>query len=339
MRLISIFMILIAMAHISCLDQFQLNEAIDVQENITVYGLITDDSTDVPFVRITTSVDFTDGSRLPAPIRGAKVVLVDDKEQRYLYNEIESGFESQYFLNDFFPLVGNIYKLEIELPDGKLLSSTLQTMPKKSKIEFLSHDFRRADMINNLGNQVSQNIWELSAGYSKPTDTLGFTTWRWRGTYQFETEDGGESGTSCWTKEYGTSILLSEEIDNNVKTVAQIPIESKKILHKYQFDLFQYYSSDNLIREFWRRVSQQQNNQGSIFDPTPVFPEGNVTCLNCSNEERINGIFWLASKTHAKIDLTRSTVLITLQPFSTDKPCETFRNTSSIKPAYYNLGN
>jgi hypothetical protein len=95
-----------------------------------------------------------DSERLPVPLSGAYVLLVDDDNQSWVYSE-DTFTPGMYTLPGFQGQPGKTYHIQLLTPNGKLFESEGETMPissgqPTSHYEFLQEQYTDAEGIVSL---------------------------------------------------------------------------------------------------------------------------------------------------------------------------------------------
>jgi hypothetical protein len=347
----------------SCIEPIALDVDTAEIERLVISGLITDQPG--PYkVEISLSSSYFDAGPRKM-VADAIVTISDDLGNVSALQETTSGV----YLTEKSEITGQVgrgYTLKVELVDGRIFQSAQEELMGNAGmnaiyIEPVTHTVR-----SDFDVLVPQELLEVFVDANPSTDDQSFYRWRWVGTYEILTspqlvtkadpETGGQvpdppacagivegvqifdcTCCTCWIEEYSQSVLLGESrlAEEGQKSVSLnfIEIDEWRFYVKYHT----YVEQISLSRsgyEFWKSVQDQQQ-QGSIFDPTLGAIASNLTAMN--NDDKVLGYFGASSvKTISKTTL-RSEIKTFIGEIGTyAQSCLTYDdNATNIRPDFW----
>lgn len=285
----------------SCVDRIDLT--LDEPVIIPVVdGFITDEY-GLGSLRLSYTIQYS--NEKDVPIENAVVTITDDQGNVESLKHRSEGRYSKW--GGIQAQQGRSYKLRIELPDGSILVSDFQKLPKSQETCSLSYqetiktEIRRYDekLVNSEGIDLIATIDNVKI--------------RGGAYYMFEV--------------YPTWLLISPLAtdpdlkycyfhDNN--TIDISVAEEKPEAYDYPIEFYPYdirfdngisfqvvqYSISKESYEFWQKVKKQIEYDGSIFSTPPVNAGSNVKYLNNPNGE-VSGFFGVYSASYSRIFVSR----------------------------------
>lgn len=317
----------IVLFSISCIDEITLDIDND-QQFLIVDGLVSD----VPGwyqVRVNNSPRIGVGNdNILEPIEGCIVNLVDDAGGSISF--IESIDERGVYQRQ---LVGldreKRYHIEVTLPDGDVIVSESQSFPEAFvPIDSIDWDVIDVEFINESGNVATREFVEIYAN-TPPLGQEGFIRWRVSGEYQIvEKAFGLLNPRNCYVQETidNNNVILAGTEDFNGGQIVQEPIlrlpMDSRFNIVYLFGVSQYTISEE-EHQYWTRIRQLINVEGTLFDPPPGILKGNM--INTTNpSEQVQGFFSVS-----RLDFRRTFVDIATKGFFADTDCESRPNANN----------
>lgn len=293
----------------ACLDPFVF-EKIDLDEAIVIDGQLTD--TDGPhIVRLSNVLGF--GDKFFDPVEGARVSL-HEGEKEYAYVETSPGVHT-ISKGIITGQPGVSYWISVIMPNGDIVESKPEVLPESLAFTEVNAVFKRELTVNKFGIAKRDRIIEVSinADFTSFDEQENFFL-----RYGVQ-EDHSYPEPSCGGLHQPKSCYISETVLNNdfalfdsrtssKSTIDSLVLYKKQELTnvdfrgKHYFTAFQYSITEEAF-EYWLRVKEVTNQQGTVFDKPPAAVYGNFINLTDPNNQ-VLGYFELAS-----IDLKRTAIL------------------------------
>jgi len=282
----------------SCIDEITLDIDNDAQF-VIVNGLVTDEPGAYTITVDNSPIIGVGNDNIVVPISGASVQLVDDQNSSVTF--VESSEEAgTYTANVTNVVPGRSYHIEVQLPNGVMIESEPQQLPDNQVlIDNIDWNIVDVEFINESGNVVGREFVEIYAN-TVPTDEEAFVRWRVTGEYDIvEKADGA---------------IIQEPI-------LKLPMDSRfNILYLFNVSQFTISSREH---EYWSRIQQLINVEGTLFDPPPGVLRGNL--FNVSDpDDNIQGYFSVARQS-----FERRFVNIAEKGFFADTDCQSRPNANN----------
>lgn len=330
----------------SCIDEITLDIDTD-QRRIAVDGFISD-SLVVHSIGLSYSSVFGVGNdNIQEPIKGAQVVLKDDQDNSFTFEENEEGIYQRLMAGE----VGRSYHLEIVLADGKVIRSTPSLMPEPNEITGVNYEIEETTTVNSAGN-VSVDLellLKIDAALNPRQDA--FLRWRTSGEYEFhEAYPGALSTKWCYISEdidFNNLVLVDKrELSGNElkEQVIAVTEFNERFAWQYCFHVSQF-SMNQEEYDYWKSIEQIINTGGSLFDPPPGTVIGNFYNPDDENEQ-ILGFFSVSSVSFKRFFCNPDVLNRYIDPTCSFRnfrggiprecmDCRTLINSSVEKPSYW----
>lgn len=285
----------------SCIETFEVNYPLN-SAAVVVTGMITD--REPAYVELSKPAPSPMSTQAGIrPITGASITLVDDAGTRELLVEERPGF----YQGQNPGVVGRMYHVEILLSDDRQITSTAQLMKPNPSIDSLY--LEPVSYYQQFNDKVVADIRGLNLNlYLNRKDTVSkYYRWMVGGTYKFFTAyDFDFELEPCYYTfpQLPTFIIgesASEDADIIVKTMKFISPNSTYV-YGHSVELTQY-SQTQESYDYWKKIDDQQNNLGSIFDPPPAQILGNLTFVD-EEQDLVFGFFEAASVKTRRVFIT-----------------------------------
>jgi len=220
------------------------------------------------------------------PIRGATVELMDSRDNRVIFIEMEPG-KYQTADNNFMGQPGETYHIEIELPDGRTYFSEPEMMPQQtaSSTVHLETGFTPEQTASGGTRDVPAVFVSADTDLPESEDPL-FLKWTVEGLYAFrEIQRPGPfapPANTCYISENinPQNILLfsdtqpgSGQIKNQFLT--ELGVIRHKFFIRYYFNVITSSITEQRYR-YWQNVDEMINQSGTIFNVPPATVLGNI---------------------------------------------------------------
>lgn len=262
---------------------------------------------------------------LPEPISGAAVLLVDSRDNRIAFREIEPG-RYQNADNNFIGKPGETYHLEIELPDGRSYFSEPETMPKQTASSTVHLEPGTVPEQTASGRTRDVPAVVVSADTDIPeTRDPVFLKWTTEGVYAFrEFQLPGPfapPAKTCIITETISpqNIVLFSDSRTDSRQIKGQLLTTKKVVFEQFYTRYYFNVITSSVTErrynYWQNADEIINQSGTIFDVPPANVAGNIKS-NDNNEIPPLGYFEAAVK-----DTSREFVLRWDFTFNIPNPC------------------
>ena len=297
----------------ACVDPFELKTG-TAKRSLVVSGMVTDHNRpDLNKVTLTWTEPF-DGEKqqvLNEPVRGATITLHDNLGNSMQLTEGDRGVYT-LLEQDYKVELNRSYTLDIRLPDGREYASRPELLQLVPGLQGLKYEFKEfTDVVRNAAGALIERRsvgFEVKAQVQDSHERGNYYRWETEGIFEYFTDVGDRPIPSqCWANagSINTKAVVADDRLVNGKlfeqTIAVVPAD---IPTKYQLKVRQY-SLTAEAYEFWRLLSQQQSNVGSVFDPPPARIRGNIFSKT-DPEEQVVGYFSVSSMSDSYIMIQRS---------------------------------
>lgn len=354
------FLMLTLFLMVSCVEKidFPLNKGV---EKLIVSGQLTNlDEEQYVFLSETTSEErepLLSGqyyvlNDLPRPVINAGVSLINDKNEKWSYREVEPG---KYQLSEFFdqPEEGVKYHIEIQI-QGKTYRSEPEMIPEYVGEDQLSYSFSRGVVSGQpetafITIQSQVTLPQQVGGYYLRWDVDEAYYWN----LTFFPNPFNTPPPDCYVFGFPDperiSLLNGDLINNPGGISTQVVAEriiDESFLSRHYFNVRQT-SINKQSFDYWRKVRELVNNTGSVFDTPPAPIRGNLS--NASNpNDIVLGNFELARVNQKRIYTTRADVPFLISEVCTYEPgkllvrypttclrCSSFPNSTNATPHWW----
>jgi len=241
---------------------------------------------------------------------GAKVVVKDDQNNEYLFEESAGTYKSQ---TAFAAAPDRKYTLEITTKDRKIYQSTPQTLTAVNPIESVVPSLA-TNKDNETGIQINVNSYDEnnSSKYYRYEyeETYKIVAPRWNslkiittGPQTVALINNDPSTRICYSTQKSSDIILANtntQTEDRVNLPIRFIQEDNYIIgHRYSILVKQYI--ENLEAYTFHRILKDIAGSSSILSPKqPGLLSGNIKCISDSNTKVI-GFFDVASYSEVRI--------------------------------------
>ncbi len=277
-----------------CIDEIDLNIDNDSQF-VIVDGLVSDVPGEYQVKLDFSPVIGVGNDNILTPISGARVELNGSDGSSVTYTEDEEDLGVYKAFTSVEP--GVSYQLDVVTPDGQSISSLPTVAPEPTlDITELNFDVSSIESFNAVGNVISTDFVDLFVSIDLAGKERHPVRYRLDGEYQYQ-----EAGRMllnpriCYIKETtdfnNIAILNPDEIASDRIDNFQLfsTLMTFKFNQIYCFHVFQYALTDEEYN-YWSRVEELVNIDGTLFDPPPGSIVGNLV-NNTDENGRVQGYF------------------------------------------------
>jgi hypothetical protein len=270
------------------------------------------------------------------PATGAQIKIIENTGKEVELTETSDGIYSTTD-NPFRGVVGNSYKLQIKL-DGQIYESGFETITPPVPIDKVYWEYQVKD-------NGSDGI-ELLLDTHDPLNKTRYYAWYVDETWKFvvpieivphpEWRTGYQYYTSS-TVDIGTSVQRANDIIE-CHRLRFFDESTNRIYIRYSANVRQYALTEPSY-SYFKELATINQNQGSLFDPTPGSMSGNIK--NTQNGDiPVLGYFLAAGVSEKRIFIDRKEVPKTYQPTDGFDDCFTEiviipKDVNSVNYLYY----
>lgn len=347
---ISIVGLLLLVLFSNCIDEIKLNIDTD-RRSVAIEGLIGDELATYAIKLNFSAVIGVGNDNVLDPITGANVLVFDDAGNTFEF--VESAESPGTYEKEMKGEAGRAYFTEIKLPDGRVIKSTPTVLLKAPSIDSVNARVVDEGQIGGNGNNViTQSRVEIAVSTEFTTEEKPFLRWRADGEYEFlEDYPDAISPKTCYIKTnvdlnklkvFDTRTLAGNQINNELFLTATL---DERFAFNFCFHIFQYAMNEAEFK-YWDAVSDIINIDGSLFDPPPGTVKGNLF-FEDNPDEVVVGYFSVNGVSSKRFFANPKSIGVLFvasscrRRFNRTLPsecfdCTTIRNSSLIKPDYWN---
>jgi len=342
------FFYLLLLTISGCIETFEPTINLDTSP-IVITGVITDlNPAQVEIAKPVTG--YTKQSSIQR-ISGATVLLFDDQGNQEQLTEIRNG----YYQGTSKGVVGRKYHINVQLPNNDIISSSPQLLKPCPSIDSLS--LEQIKYLKPFGKiKVEINGLNLNL-YMNNSDTLSrYYKWKIGGTYK---RLSPLSVDTCYvTMPTHSHFVLGESVSKDTdllwKKLKYIKADGT-YTEGHSVEVSQY-SLTKEAYDYWKKIEDQQNNLGSVFDPPPTQIIGNLSYIDDQNVP-VLGFFEVSSIKKKRIFITIDNfldlseeliasfirdlnykcypILLDFMPPRWCSDCSLIENSTKVKPSYW----
>lgn len=245
--------------------------------------------------------------RLPFPVVGATVQLLDDLGNVYEY-EADEFREGNYLLNGFTGTPGTSYFIRVVTPEGETYESAPERLPESAGAITSTYDFQNEEVTDLEGVVTTQPFLKLYVNTTLPEVGSRFVKWDVEEVFLLTPTDFPDPFSyvppSCFVAQNADpqriTLISGEEV--NVGSIDNLLVASRIIdwtfLERHYFTVYQS-SLTAEAYDYWSKVDILSNQVGSIFDTPPAELTGNIRNINDSSE-KVFGYFQACNQTFTR---------------------------------------
>jgi hypothetical protein len=354
----------------ACVDRINIDTDISAGFPVAVEGFITDQPG--PYkVEISKSFDMESKESMKTRISAKQVTILDDQGNAEQLTETSPGIYLTN-ANGIRGTVGRAYKVRVQLLDGRVYESIMDTLKSFGSIDNVYHEFVEEKTTDGTMKYGFNVHFDANAGEQRDYYFL----WKFKGTFQVDTNPElhevscGESKCpdprpcssytlddqgrleyvkpceccTCWVDFFNDLPVISDnQLINGGKftnlTIAYVPVTQWTFMFKVHAEVQQFTLSRQAF-DFWKAVVAQKKANESLFQPITGKVPGNF--IQISGEPGpMEGLFYASSVKTKAVYITRQDVpsesMIPPQDLPYKESCDRlFPYSTTQKPPYWN---
>jgi len=273
---------------------------------IVVYGEVTDISGPYIFrINYTSGYTAYDVSQFTGQaVSKAKVILLENGTN--VINLLETSLGVYKTPANFKGKVGNTYQLKIQTIDGLQIESSVEKMMQPILFSQLESKFVPAEKVENMFFDVKLKIKD-------PKNTQDYYFIKRQDFNQFLTtcpepppppQPVPPCFCKCWSAPPNSQPILQNDF---LLDGQEISLETASVnYHDFtdwviQFDL---YHIDANLYTYWKRLEEQRQVGGGLFDKIPAQVIGNLKCTS-NPDQQVLGYFVVSPRTKSRLYIDR----------------------------------
>jgi len=286
---ISRVMILSLLLSIGCIEPFKFR-GVDADNDLVIDGYITNVAKR-HYITVTRTQGFSNFANIK--VSGCSVSILHGGEVEHLV-EVDNGI---YSTNPFFKAEEGVnYSLEVITPtDERIISKPVKLVDGETMVS-LDYSPRTTKTVRFRDGELVDSYF---VDFSVELPILGdqkYYKWNFTPFYIFRANLARDTPREwCYVRDYEPRCVALFADDNRytkgtnkVIPIGSIPY-SFKLEHEYRLMVEQLVIDEEAFK-FWESVRRQAQNVGSVFDPLPSTPKGNLESVS-NPEDNILGYF------------------------------------------------
>jgi hypothetical protein len=297
----------------TCVDRFNLPEG-NYTDLLVVEGFVTNQGGS--YVKLSRTIPLQ--SSIPNPESHATVVISDEIGAQLVFQEKEDepGLYT-YPGNDFDPVGGSIYQLDVSTTRNELIRSSPVVMRETPDMDSVHWEEVEKAIID--GTEYGVDILVTT---HDPANSTWYYKWTWSETWHFTSAyysqyvyDNGaynfrmEDIYNCWRTEQSTNVIIGTSTHLTEDRVSAFPVhyvsgrETNRLRIKYSILVSQASLSEDAY-QYWETMKKVNENVGTLFDPQPAQVYGNLINVN-DPDKPVLGYFDCATTKQQRIFISR----------------------------------
>jgi len=237
-------------------------------------------------------------------VGNAKVVILQDGKDEVVLKETKAGVYQTP--NGFVGKIGSTYQLKIKTADGLEIQSAPEKLIAPSTFSQMDYDFVPANKVENMRFDVHLKIKDVK-------NTEDFYVVKRQDYIQFLTTcpppppppaPVPPCNCKCWQAPPNSQVSL---VNDFLTDGQELTLDTKSVnYHDFtdwviQFDLYHVPSN---YYTYWKRLEEQRQIGGGLFDKIPAQVLGNLTCTS-NADQQVLGYFVVAGRTKNRLKIDR----------------------------------
>jgi hypothetical protein len=262
--------------------------------------------------------------RLPEPVSGATITLMDDQGNESFYLE-DPEVAGTYRLPSVTGIPGRTYHIRVTLSGGEIYESVPEKLPVAIGEDVVYHVMESVPYTDLDGIVAERNFINIytTAALPAEADAL-YLKWHVDEVYILSPTDFpdpfGNVPPSCFISQQvdPQRVILYNGETSRATSIPDMLVSSrivdKSFKERHYFTTYQS-SLTREAYEYWRKVDVVANQVGSIFDAPPARVEGNI--FNVNRNEEVLGYFQAVNQNYKRFFLLPADF-----PFRMTEHCE-----------------
>lgn len=249
--------------------------------------------------------------RLPFPVSGAAITLLDDVGNSFSYTE-DSSRPGTYLLPNVSGIPGRTYHIEIILDNNKVYKSLPEKMPEAVPFDNAYYEIVKEDVVDAEGVVSSKNFVKIFANTDfKESSKSPYLKWGIQEAFLLSPTDFpdpfGSVPPPCFVVQNADPqrVTLIDGSSIASTSIQGLLVGSRVVdwtfLERHYFTIYQSSISAESY-QYWNKVNILANQVGSIFDTPPAEITGNIERVNTLGEKTL-GFFQATNQSYKRFFL------------------------------------
>ncbi len=300
----------------ACVTPFE--PAIDKYENLLVVDGAISNIPGSGYVMLLKTSPYNE--QIKNNVNAARVTLIDDLDNQIKFINTASG---QYFPVDsnFAGQIGRSYKIHIETADGIICESLFEELKDPIPIDAVKYEYKDGADDSHRGLEIQVDVENLN-------NQNAYFYWQYAETWEFEVpyvSSYEPDSKVCYRTNRPPVFLVNSTADLVQNKLFNYPIffidnTTNKLYRKYSVLITQHTLTEQTF-VFYQDLNEINENQGSLFDKSPVTLVGNLRSIS-DPEEPILGNFQVSGAVAERIFIDHSEIADKLNVPSGYEDCE-----------------
>ncbi len=340
---------------VSCVDQIDLDLK-NVDQNLAINGLITD-LPEPYFVFVRYAGNYGESIQEEIPVIGASVQIISSNGTLTNLQEIKPGIYQTNPAN-FIGQVGDKYKLNVILPDGRHYDSETEELIPVPPILDLDYNFYEQSYLTENENISYQKKIDVLLTTQVPDNAKNvFFKWDVMGEYEFRENEALTDifaytgvGPILYTCYIPDNIRLGDIVVFNGEALMGKPLIEKVVKsidvdYKFAFNYCVHVQQSSLTKKaynYWSQVNKTLNRSGLLFEESVGKLKGNISNVDAPFES-VSGYFYASAISSKRMFVPRDSVgppvpkciLVDSAFVETCMDCLTIKHSTRQRPTYW----
>ena len=253
------------------------------------------------------------------PMEDCRVVLQDDHENEYVYQE-EGGGRYNLELPGDALVFGRKYRLQVTTPSGEQYGSRFEELREGAVVDTVYYQVEE-----KLDNLTGEETFGLQFYIDlKASDSISrYFRWNLEETYEYTSiapvtyyltgdsvifpQDPFEV-YRCWKTLKVNQLFLSNTVNLTLNEKKRIPLnyvstQTDRLKYKYSLLVWQYTLSEGAYN-YWQKKKNETQESGGLYTQQPGQPITNLYDVNDTTRQLL-GYFWVSHMTGKRILVPR----------------------------------
>ncbi len=299
-----------------CIEEF-VPKIEETQNALVVNGTITDQE-GYQYVEISRTSSYSKPTHLPE--RDCIIEVSDSMGNSFRYDEYSSG-KYRCYIEQQYLAVGNMYKLNIKIRNGKEYASDYETILPCPPVKDLYYEVQKVETrdpyLTYYGIQFFVDVDGIGT-------TDNYFRWKMEETWEYHAQhlithyyDNGmidaysytDNIWECWGTRPVPMVFTKSTTDLNENNLRKVPLnyvsnQTERLKIRYSL-LVKQYSLSRKAFNYWNELKLQSQETGGLYEGQPVTISGNI--YNSSDSDEIVLGYFDASAVQEKRILVENT--------------------------------
>ncbi len=349
------WILVLLLSTMQCIDPITLQLKNESQEQLVIYGRITD-LDESNYVLIQRSIN---DANQPRTVSGASVTVTDEDLNQYTFDELRPGY---YELSSgvarqpgkTYTQPGKTYTLEVTLLNGTTYQSKPETMPVSIGSDSIYYEISKDSYVSKDNSRILHLLYVYTKTKLPATNNY-YLRWETDEVYYWNLTNFPDPfntpAPDCIAEDRVDPQRINLFNGTNVTAASATQfIAEREIDYSFlnrHYMIVRQFSTTEASHEYYKNINTVMNNSGSPFDVPPAAILSNITNIN-NPDEIVLGYFEACRQTNQRFFLVPGFIpyyIEQLCPYLDGKPfekydkrcldCSQLPNSSNIIPPWF----